>query len=458
MWSNFIASIIGKLLGSAARVFGWGGGTAVPGLVAETLSPNYLNDLLESLSEECVFISGTNGKTTSTSIVAKILTAHGMNVIQNRSGSNLSRGLLSELLQVTDWRGRLSAGKYSAGVFEVDEAVLPSLLVRSRPRVILLTNLFRDQLDRYGELDMLSRRWRDAIARSDRGVILVANADDPAVVYAASKCPGKTFFFGMEGRTSTGPDEWADATLCPACAVPLVYDGILYSHLGHYRCDACGFERPTPLVIARNVQPNGLSHTSFDVEANGLQWPAVLPLPGTYNVYNALAAIAVSMAMGVSGDTATSVLAGFAPVFGRGEQVSLGTSNVTMLLIKNPAGANEVIRSLAGLPGSQDYLILLNDNVADGEDVSWIWDVDFGKLRSKSLVVGGRRREDMALRLKYAGLKPAGGISIEADFHKAMKWALESGRGQVYVLATYTAMLEFRSWLGADHEIREFWR
>ena len=437
---------------------GRGGGTAAPGLAAERISPGYLQDLLAAVPGGYTLVSGTNGKTTSAAMLAEMLEADGRRVVRNRSGSNLSRGLLSELLPYTNWRGRLRANPDAAGVFEVDEAALVGLLPKARPRAVLLTNLFRDQLDRYGELDTIARRWRDAIAESDGRFTLIANADDPAVVHAAASHRGETIFFGVEDATAGGPDDWADATLCPVCGASLNYDGVNYSHLGNYRCDECGFAQPQVRIVAKELEPDGLAETVFEVEADGERVSVRLPLPGTYNAYNAVGAMAVAGVMGVEGAVAARALESFAPAFGRAERARVGERDLTMLLVKNPAGANEVIRSLVGLEGKQDFLVLLNDRVADGEDISWIWDVDFSRLRPGSLVVGGRRAADMALRLKYAGLKPAGGIMAESNLEEALERALEVGEGTLYVLSTYTAMLEFRALLAGRGAVREYWR
>ncbi len=440
------------------RGTGRGGGTAAPGLVAERLSPAYLYDLLAAIPGDYALISGTNGKTTSAAMLRGMLEGSGREVVSNRSGSNLPRGLLSELLGSTDWRGRLRTNPGTAGVFEVDEAALARLLPRTRPRAVLLTNLFRDQLDRYGELDTITRRWRAAIGESDGGFTLIANADDPAVVHAAGSHRGETIFFGVEDAKVGGPDDWADATLCPICGTTLSYDRVNYSHLGHYGCESCGFARPQARIVARKLEADGLAATAFEVESDGEKLSVRLPLPGTYNVYNAVGAMAVAGVMGVGGEIMGRALEEFAPAFGRAERVRVGERDLTMLLVKNPAGANEVIRSLAGLEGEQDYLILLNDRAADGEDVSWIWDVDFGRLRAGSVVVGGRRAADMALRLKYAGLEPDGGIVTETSLDEALEVALAQGEGTLYVLSTYTALLDFRALLVGWGAVREFWR
>ena len=255
-----------------------------------------------------------------------------------------------------------------------------------------------------------------------------------------------------------GPDEWADATLCPVCGAPLDYERVNYSHLGHYGCPECGFARPEARVVARDIERHRLEATSFVIEADGETLPVRLRLPGTYNVYNAVGAMAAAGALGAAGESMRRALEGFAPAFGRAENARIDGRDLTLLLIKNPTGANEVIRSLAGLEGEQDYLVLLNDRVADGEDVSWIWDVDFGRLRPRSLVVSGRRAADMALRLKYAGLDPARGIATETDPAAALDRAIAAPTGRLYVLTTYTAMLEFRALLVGRGALREYWQ
>lgn len=453
-----IAAFAGKIAGTAIRRLGRGGGTASPGLIAERVSPDYLHALLRAIPGGYALLSGTNGKTTSAAMLTAILAEQGQAVIGNPSGSNLARGLLSELLRRTDWRGRLRADPETVGVLEVDEAALIPLLPPAMPRVVVLTNLFRDQLDRYGELDSIARRWRTAIGESEGRFTLVANADDPAVTHAARSHRGETIFFGIEDPAGDGPDEWADATLCPVCGAALDYARVNYSHLGHYECPDCGFARPRARVVAREVERHGLEATSFVIEADGETLPLRLRLPGTYNVYNAVGALAAAGAMGAGGEAMRRALEGFAPAFGRAEEARIDGQDLTLLLIKNPTGANEVIRSLAGLDGEQDFLVLLNDRVADGEDVSWIWDVHFGRLRPRSLVVSGRRAQDMALRLKYAGLKPTGGMSTDSNLETALDRALAGAKGRLYVLTTYTAMLEFRALLVRRGALREYWQ
>lgn len=455
---NTIASLAGKLAGAAARRTGRGGGTASPGLIADLLSPRYLHDLLAAIPGGFALLSGTNGKTTSAAMLTDMLAAEDRNVFHNRSGSNLARGLLSELLPHTDWRGRLRAESGASGVFEVDEAALVPLLPAAKPRVLVLTNLFRDQLDRYGELDSIARRWRTAIGDSNGQFTLVANADDPAVVHAAGTHRGETIFFGVDDPAADTPDEWADSILCPVCATTLTYEWVNYSHLGRYHCPECGFARPEARVVAGSVERHGLEATSFRIEADGETLPIRLRLPGTYNVYNAVAAVAAAGALGVAGEAMQRALEGFAPAFGRAEEARIGDCTITLLLIKNPTGANAVIHSLAALEGEQDYLVLLNDQVADGKDVSWIWDVVFSRLRPRMMVVSGRRAPDMALRMKYAGLDPAEGIATVPDLSAALDRALARANGRLYVLTTYTAMLEFRSLLVRRGALREFWR
>ncbi len=455
---HVIAAFAGKLAGTAIRRSGRGGGTATPGLIADRVSPGYLHELLRAIPGGYALLSGTNGKTTSAAMLAAVLAESGQPVIGNPSGSNLVRGLLSELLRRTDWRGRLRVEPDTVGVLEVDEAALIPLLPPALPEVLLLTNLFRDQLDRYGELDSIARRWRTAIGESEGRFTLVANADDPAVTHAAGSHRGETIFFGVEDSTGDGPDEWADATLCPVCGAMLDYARVNYSHLGYYECPDCGFARPEARVVARDIEQHGLEATSFVVEADGERLPMRLRLPGTYNVYNAVGAMAVAGAMGAGGEAMRRALEGFAPAFGRAEEARVDGQHLTLLLIKNPTGANEVIRSLAGLEGEEDYLVLLNDQVADGEDVSWIWDVGFGRLRPRSMVVSGRRAADMALRLKYTGLDPVRGIATEPDLAAALDRALAGATGRLYVLTTYTAMLEFRALLVRRGALREYWQ
>ena len=430
------------------------GGSALPGLVAGTLDQDLLYDLIAALGGGAVLVSGTNGKTTVTALVAGIAESSGGPVVSNPSGSNLARGLLSHLLERTNLLGRPRWSADALGVLELDEAQLIASMGRIAPRVVVLTNLFRDQLDRYGELDSLGRGMAAALDDCDPPPVLVVNCDDPVLAQISESFQGRVIGFGMELADAGGqPDEWADSTLCPACMGVLEYSGVTYSHLGDFRCRDCNFQRPAPAVTG-SVLRAGLDGVAVTCRVGGQRVVIDSPLPGMFNAYNLLAALTTAHALGIPIDDAARALEETAPRFGRAEKVEYDGVELTLLLMKNPTGANELVRTLPS--DGYDLLVLLNDRAADGEDVSWIWDVNFAPINAGVLVTGGSRAADMALRLKYAGLRAE--ASVEGPVEMALAAALEDSGRRLLVLATYTAMLELRRWLLRSGAIDQHWQ
>ncbi len=332
-----------------------------------------------------------------------------------------------------------------------------------QPRVVAITNLFRDQLDRYGEVNLLAERWRAAIRALPPTTTLALNADDPTVAALADASPDRAvLYFGVDDAASAveGGErfEVADSRTCLRCQAPLVYERRFYSHIGHWRCPNCGYARPAPQVHARDVAFDGLSETSFTlITPEGAQ-PVTLGLPGLYNVYNALTAAAVGMAMGAPARIACEGIARFQPAFGRAERIEVDGRGVRIFLAKNPTGMNEVLRMLANDGARHHVLALLNDNIADGEDVSWIWDAGFERMKgvAQDVTVGGRRAYDLALRLKYAGV---GVNAIEPAISPALAKALDRVPvGELLcIIATYTSMLAVRGELARQGYVPTYW-
>ncbi len=331
------AVLVGRAASALSRRLGRGGGTVIAGHVVPRLAPDALARLSAALPEGVALVSGTNGKTTTARLLAEALGAAGRRVVHNRAGANLLTGLLSALVQHTDLRGRPRA---TCGVFEVDEATLPHAIPPTRPRVIVLTNLFRDQLDRYGEVHYVAEIWRRAVAGLPPEAVLVLNADDPLVAQLGREHRGPVCYYGVEVPElgTPGLPHTADARLCPACSTPLAYDTAFYGHLGHYRCPGCGLARPTPAVAATAPLQLGPTGTTLHVRVPTGSLVLALPLPGLYNVYNALAAMAGALALGVAPPTAAQALAGFNAAFGRLERVTVDGRNVALTLVKNPVG------------------------------------------------------------------------------------------------------------------------
>jgi UDP-N-acetylmuramyl tripeptide synthase len=422
------------------------GGTTLPGRVVRTLDKDVAGRLSRRLSQGSVVVSATNGKTTTCAMIARILQENGLKVARNREGANLAAGIATALLKDTSLVGR---PRSQIGLFEVDEAVFPEVAALVDPEVVLLMNLFRDQLDRYGELEHIAELWRAALAGFGPDTLTVLNADDPLVAGMAALRPGKSLCYGIEDSSAGGlvAQHASDSKYCPVCGGPFDYEVFFMGHLGKYRCPQCGNTRPSPTVYADNVRLDGMRGSSFDLVTPAGATPVSLNLPGLYNVYNALAAAAAVTGLGLPPEPVQKGLKAFSAAFGRVEQLSIGGKTVCLLLVKNPAGFNEVVRTLLDEPGEKNLLIALNDKIADGRDISWIWDVDLELLYGgvASAVLSGTRAEEMAMRLKYAGIDP-GRLDVRPDLRQALEEGLRrTAPGEtLYVLPTYTAMLALR--------------
>lgn len=477
-----IAVSAGKMSALATRLLGRGGGTALPGLVAQIVYPGVLRDITRQLSDGSLMVSGTNGKTTTTRMIGSILEAAGLHTLHNRSGSNLERGLISTLVEAASPAGSLP-GKYRAGLFEVDEATMPAVLGAIKPRVLLLNNLFRDQLDRYGELDAIYSKWRAVLHKLGAESRLVLNVDDPAIagLVAAPNLRAKPFTFGIEDTSYAldGLPHAADSISCPRCNGPLRYSAVLLSHLGHWACPQCGLARSCPDVVAVRVELHGTESSRLLLDTPAGQMEVVLRVPGLYNVYNGLAAVAATLAFGVAPQHIKAGLEAFTAAFGRIERIPVpgeGDRHLLMALVKNPVGFNEVLRMLFPTPDAQSQtaesgavqarhlLIIINDLIADGRDVSWLWDVDFETLATSTqgvarVDVAGLRADDMAVRLKYAGVDDAI-ITVDKSLAGALDAAVAAlpDDATLYVLPTYTAMLDFRKMLFEKGWVdKQFW-
>jgi lipid II isoglutaminyl synthase (glutamine-hydrolysing) len=524
---------LARAAGTLSRLRG-GGGTSVPGKVLMRLEPNAIGALGARLVRGSALISATNGKTTTAAMVAAILEREGIRLVHNRAGANMAGGIASTLLAAAHGRRSIDG---ELGLFEVDELWLDRIAAQLRPRAILLGNLFRDQLDRYGELETIADRWARTIdgmpARSGRAVQLVLNADDPMVADLGRERPGdaggggdadgsgnvgdsgdvgdggdadgggnvgdggdagggrnadaddaqvgvsaggatagtggpEVVYFGVEDDSLALPHmaHAADAKHCRNCGAPYLFEAVYLGHLGRYRCPACGQARPAPAVRATDVRLEGVRAAHFRLHTPAGEADVALALPGLYNVYNALAAAALAHALEVPLERIVAGLQGTRAAFGRAESVTVGEPShpreLRILLVKNPAGANEVLRTLALEPGEHDLLGVLNDDIADGRDVSWIWDADFELLagRVRRATCGGTRAAELAVRLKYAGVEPER-IHVQSDLAAALSEALldwpagdPGSAAPLYALPTYTAMLALRGLLVARGETR----
>jgi UDP-N-acetylmuramyl tripeptide synthase len=451
-----------RALGWASRRSGRGGGTTLPGRALLRLDPKAVVKLGRRLVRGTTIVSATNGKTTTAGMIAAMLRADGRAPVHNRAGSNMAWGVATALLEQDG----------DEGLFEVDEAWLPRMVRELGPRLLVLGNLFRDQLDRYGELERLADEWAEMVADREGRTGLVLNADDPLIADlgrdAELRRRPEVTYFGIEDPAQALPalQHAHDAKHCRRCGAPYAYARAFVGHLGHYSCPNCGADRPAPDVVARSIELQGMRGARFALESPWGSANVTLPLPGLYNVYNALAALTAALRLGVPLEVAVEALARVEAAFGRVETIAVGERSLSILLIKNPAGANEVLRTLAleasgageSGGGELDLWIALNDRIADGRDVSWIWDADFEMLaRSiRRVTCAGTRAPEMALRLKYAGL-PQERIVVREPIDESLDDALAAAPGRLFALPTYTALLELRTLLADRGLAKEYW-
>jgi UDP-N-acetylmuramyl tripeptide synthase len=446
-----------RAVGDLARRAGRGGGTSLPGKVLMRLEPQAIGQLAARLPRGSVVISATNGKTTTAAMAASVLEQAGISLVHNRAGANMAGGVASTLLAASRSGGAIDG---ELGLFEVDEFWLDRIGPELHPRAILLGNLFRDQLDRYGELETIADRWATMVASLSGQAQLALNADDPLIADLGRERRGVTYF-GVEDPLMAIPEmqHASDSKHCRRCGAAYVYAAIYFGHLGRYSCPSCGQQRPQPSVAAEQVELHGTSSASFQLRAPRGSVAISLPLPGLYNVYNALGAAALCLALGVSLDAVAAGLGRVRAAFGRAERIQIGDVELSILLVKNPAGANEILRTLV-LEGAQlDVLGILNDRTADGRDVSWIWDADFEILapRVRRVTCAGTRAAELALRLKYAGV-PAERLHVVPSLAGALDQALAATTdGRLFALPTYTALLQLRDELAGRGHVAQFW-
>ena len=462
----------GRLAGAVSRRLHIGGGTSIVGVVAQAVYPSIVSHLSQQLQYGSLAVTGTNGKTTTSGFIAAILADAGLRVWRNREGSNLQRGVATSLVVRAEPTGHLRRNGRAVAVFELDEAAFPSVTRLVSPRVAVFTNLFRDQLDRYGEVDSVASLWQQAIKE---GVLvdttLILNADDPAIAYLGTLANSPVLYYGIDASlpematSEADHHQTLDTRTCPVCGGELLYSVRFYSHMGHYACRDCGWARPQPHVRAISVQAESIDRQRVIVGSGLLsesRQELTIPLSGIYNVYNALAAIASTQAIDIAWEPIVTGIEQFKPIFGRGERIQAEGRTIRLLLAKNPTGFNEVLRTLCSDGISRHILFVLNNNTADGHDISWIWDVDFERCvgNVSTLVVAGSRAFDLALRLKYAGIAqedmlvvpPAPLRTIRGDKEASdMKYSLKSAIDEalqrtpegetLFIVPTYTGLL-----------------
>jgi lipid II isoglutaminyl synthase (glutamine-hydrolysing) len=448
---------LAKAVGSLSRFSGRGGGTTLPGRMLVRMAPDAIERLAAGLEHGSIVVSSTNGKTTTAGMVAAILEAAGRHPVHNRAGSNMHWGVATALLEQSG----------DEGLFELDEAWLPRVAPSLRPRLLVLGNLFRDQLDRYGELERLADEWASLVTSMEGSCEFALNADDPLIADLGRdrelrRRRGVTYF-GIEDTSQALPElqHAHDAKHCRRCGAPYKYERAFVGHLGHYICPNCHADRPAPDIAATEIELHGISGSTARIATPEGDLRLELPLPGLYNVYNALAAVAAGLSSGVSLDQIRQGLESMRAVFGRVETIEVAGKPVSILLIKNPAGANEVLRTIAleSSNGGIDLWLALNDRIADGRDVSWIWDADFELLADgvRRVICSGTRAPEMALRLKYAGWPEESIVTMES-IEGSLDEAVSAAPERLFALPTYTALLELRTLLANRGLAADYWQ
>ncbi|MEH2070420.1 MAG: Mur ligase family protein [Nostoc sp.] len=422
-----LAVSVAKSVTFLVRSLRLGAASVLPGSIARRIEPQLLQLLSQQVKKGVILIAGTNGKTTTSLLLKTILERKGYSIAHNSTGANLENGLMTALLESTNLVGTLDV---DYAILEVDENIVPKVLTPLQPRIILCLNLFRDQLDRYGEVDTISKRWTKVISTLPAETVVIPNADDPTLSYLGQQLPQRVLFFGLNEPKHylEAIPHAVDSIYCPRCGHSLDYKGVYLSHLGDFTCPKCGFSKSQPSLESS-------------------EWSQILV--GLYNKYNTLAAVTAAKELGVDEATIKDTINNFQAAFGRAEDLVINGKKVRILLSKNPVGTNETIRVVTQST-DKTTLLVLNDRTPDGTDVSWIWDVDTEKLveRGGTLVVSGDRVYDMALRLRYSQKSPESTLNliVKEDLREAIATALEHTpeNETLHILPTYSAMLEVR--------------
>ena len=460
MWYNYpmmirvMLSILAcKLCRRALRLLGRGG-TDFPGRVALKLCPNVLGVLAKNVTT--VLVTGTNGKTTTSRMIEQVLADAGISYFANKSGANLLSGVTAEFAAHSTLTGKC---KYDYALIEADEAAFKAISRFVDARVVAVTNVFRDQLDRYGEVSHTLDNIRIGISHSKHAVLCL-NADDSLSGSLGEGVDNQVLYYGVDTPIyKTRVAELSDAPYCLHCKHAYVYDYVTYGHLGGYRCPNCGYRRPTPQVSVAKVLVSDAQCSKVEFALDGKTVPATINLPGGYNIYNAATAMTVAQALELDPKQAAQSLGTFSCGFGRMERFDIRGASLRMILIKNPAGCNQVLNFLTDTAEPFVFVACLNDRAQDGKDVSWIWDVDFERLvameQLEKIVVSGVRADDMAMRFKYAGM-PTDKIQVIRDYSQLVKSLIQEDK-PVYIMPTYTAMLGLRGVISKEYGFKAFW-
>ena len=449
-----LAVLACKISRALIRLLGRGG-TDFPGRVALKICPTLLGSLAENVTT--VMVTGTNGKTTTSPMIEQALADSGISYFANKSGANLLSGVTAEFAAHSSLTGRC---RYDYALIEADEAAFKHISRYVSVKAVVVTNVFRDQLDRYGEVTHTLENIRLGIENCPAATVCL-NADDSLVSSLKDELPNDVLFYGV--NVPIYPErvaELSDAPYCIRCKHAYEYDYVTYGHLGGYRCPHCGYARPTPAVAVTEVTRTDADHSEIVISAGGAEYAVAVNLPGGYNIYNACSAMAMGQALGLDPTVTARALGHFSCGFGRMEKFRVKDTDLRMILIKNPAGCNQVLNFLSGMETPYVFAACLNDRTQDGKDVSWIWDVDFERLTEQgdklaAVFVSGVRADDLAMRFAYAGI-PREKIRVEKDYGKLTE-ELTSQTLPVYIMPTYTAMLDLRGAISKKYGFKAFW-
>ena len=451
---TFIALVTCRMIRRILHLFGRGG-TNLPGTVALRIDKNLLKTLAEGVT--AIAVTGTNGKTTTSHMIEQILIDAGYDVFTNRAGANLISGITATYVENATLGGRPIK---SAAVIECDEAAFGAVSEAISPKVIVATNVFRDQLDRYGEVTHTLGKIRAGIANSPKATLCI-NADDSLITTLADNAEAEVVYYGVNVPIyKKRVHEISDAPYCVRCHGIYRYDYVTFGHLGGFYCPNCGYKRHEPDVFVTETVAMDSENTDVRMVIAGREYPVRINLPGGYNIYNACAAAAAGTAFGVDAETIVHALGHFTGGFGRMEKFTVDGTEMRMILIKNPTACNQVLNFLSNIEEPVVFSIVLNDRDADSTDISWIWDVDFEQIAEmgdhlKALYLSGTRAEEMAMRLKYAGV-PESKMKIIKDDVKLIEACAESSY-PVYLMPTYTAMIDLRRMLTKRYGLKAFW-
>lgn len=436
------------------------GGTSIPGKVAQKIFPGIIGYISKDL--KVIMVTGTNGKTTTTHIIGKILEENKIGYITNKSGANLVSGITATLIDSVNLSGK---SKYKTALIEVDEAAFNVITNDIKPDILVVTNFFKDQLDRFGELYTTLNNVKSGIEKSPEAK-LILNADDSLCASLAKGHRRQVLYYGFDEKAYETTENLltSDAEFCIFCMGKYQYDNRIYGHLGTFECTVCGYRRPSSDITCLKVDELNSSYTQIQFSTGKEIYNTRINLPGLYNVYNALAAISCGHILNLPPESFISSLETFESGFGRMETIKTNGKTIKLILVKNPAGFNQVINFLLTEPEKNQIAFLINDKPGDGIDVSWLWDVDFeefAKIQENifCFYASGNRAEDMALRLKYAGIY-SNKIEIVKDYGELINKGLsntENGNS-FYILPTYTALLDIRGFLKKKFGLKEFWK